>query len=196
MITGPLRITSRRSGSTPWSAPRQRSPPAVGPLLGGFITTFLSWRVAFLLEALLIVGVLLQRQVSTALEADAQVVSNAQLEELLAGRPEQIQDEIIRINTEARPLALQIALLVPLPIPAPPPWCPAPSCGTVPRSSSRATDAWPETGVRCVLGRVDGSRSAVGVQRRRSRGRSRRSRSSRGAASSDRRSRSAAPTAP
>src|SRR5687768_505319 len=31
---------------------------AVGPLLGGFITTYLSWRVAFLLEALIIAVVL------------------------------------------------------------------------------------------------------------------------------------------
>jgi MFS family permease len=31
-----------------------------------------------------------------------------------AGRPEAVQDEIIRINTDARPLALQVALLVPL----------------------------------------------------------------------------------
>ena len=31
---------------------------AVGPLLGGFITTFLSWRVAFMLEALIIAVVL------------------------------------------------------------------------------------------------------------------------------------------
>ena len=31
---------------------------AVGPLLGGFITTFLSWRVAFLLEAVIIAVVL------------------------------------------------------------------------------------------------------------------------------------------
>jgi MFS family permease len=31
---------------------------AVGPLLGGFITTYLSWRVAFLLEAVVIAIVL------------------------------------------------------------------------------------------------------------------------------------------
>ncbi|WP_394251339.1 MFS transporter [Arthrobacter pityocampae] len=55
-----------------------------------------------------------QQQVATALEEDAEVLSNAQLEELLVGQPEDIQDEIIRINTEARPLALQIALLVPI----------------------------------------------------------------------------------
>ncbi|HEX5951397.1 MAG TPA: MFS transporter [Actinomycetota bacterium] len=55
-----------------------------------------------------------QQQVADALERDAQVLSNAQLEEQLAGQPEEIQDEIVRINTEARPIALQVALLVPL----------------------------------------------------------------------------------
>src|SRR5687767_2865908 len=33
---------------------------AVGPLLGGFVTTFLSWRVGFLLEAVVIAVVLVQ----------------------------------------------------------------------------------------------------------------------------------------
>ena len=33
---------------------------------------------------------------------------------LSAGEPEDTQDEIVRINTDARPLALQVALLVPL----------------------------------------------------------------------------------
>jgi EmrB/QacA subfamily drug resistance transporter len=55
-----------------------------------------------------------KQRVAQALEEDAQVLSNTQLEELLAAQPEEIQDEIIRINTDARPLALQIALLVPL----------------------------------------------------------------------------------
>ena len=55
-----------------------------------------------------------QQRVAQALEDDAEVMSNTQLEELLVGQPEEIQDEIIRINTDARPLALQVALLVPL----------------------------------------------------------------------------------
>ena len=55
-----------------------------------------------------------QQQVAEVLEDDAEVMSNTQLEELLAGQPEEIQDEIIRINTDARPLALQIALLIPI----------------------------------------------------------------------------------
>jgi EmrB/QacA subfamily drug resistance transporter len=55
-----------------------------------------------------------QQQVAQALENDAELLSNTQLEQQLKGQPEQIQDEIIRINTDARPLALQVALLVPI----------------------------------------------------------------------------------
>ena len=33
---------------------------------------------------------------------------------LLAGQPPEVQAEIIRINTEARPFALQVALLIPI----------------------------------------------------------------------------------
>ncbi len=55
-----------------------------------------------------------KQRVAEVLEDDAQVMSNAQLVELLAGQPEAVQDEIVRINTDARPLALQVALLVPL----------------------------------------------------------------------------------
>jgi EmrB/QacA subfamily drug resistance transporter len=55
-----------------------------------------------------------QQRVAAALEDDAQVLSNTQLEEVLAGQPEDVQDEIIRINTDARPLALQVALLIPI----------------------------------------------------------------------------------
>jgi EmrB/QacA subfamily drug resistance transporter len=55
-----------------------------------------------------------QQRVANALEDDAQVLSNTQLDELLVGQPEDVQEEIIRINTEARPLALQVALLVPI----------------------------------------------------------------------------------
>ena len=36
------------------------------------------------------------------------------LDEQLADQPPEIQDEIIRINTDARPIALQVALLVPI----------------------------------------------------------------------------------
>ncbi|MFC9550077.1 MFS transporter [Rhodococcus sp. NPDC056960] len=55
-----------------------------------------------------------QQHVAQVLENDAEVMSNTQLEGLLADQPPAIQDEIIRINTDARPLALQVALLVPI----------------------------------------------------------------------------------
>jgi EmrB/QacA subfamily drug resistance transporter len=55
-----------------------------------------------------------QEQVADVLEDDAQVMSNTQLDELLAEETPEVRAEIIRINTDARPLALQIALLVPL----------------------------------------------------------------------------------
>ena len=55
-----------------------------------------------------------QQQVATALEHDAEIMSNTQLQQQLAGQPAAIQEEIIRINTAARHFALQVALLVPL----------------------------------------------------------------------------------
>jgi hypothetical protein len=53
-------------------------------------------------------------QVSTVLEDDAEVMSNTQLVELLEGQPKDVQAEILRINEDARPIAMQVALLVPL----------------------------------------------------------------------------------
>ena len=55
-----------------------------------------------------------QAQVASELEEDAEVMSNTRLQEQLQGQPDAIQDEVIRINTEARPKALQVALLVPI----------------------------------------------------------------------------------
>jgi hypothetical protein len=55
-----------------------------------------------------------QQRVSHVLEHDAEVMSNSQLEHLLADQPPATQAEIVRINTDARPIALQVALLIPL----------------------------------------------------------------------------------
>ncbi len=53
-------------------------------------------------------------KVSKALDKNAEVMTNTHLEVLLAGQTPAVKDEILRINTKARPRALQIALLVPL----------------------------------------------------------------------------------
>ncbi|HET6653309.1 MAG TPA: MFS transporter [Nocardioides sp.] len=55
-----------------------------------------------------------QEVVARALEDDAEVMTNTRLEALLAEQPAPTREEIVRINTEARPLALQVALLVPI----------------------------------------------------------------------------------
>jgi hypothetical protein len=55
-----------------------------------------------------------QEQVAQTLEEDAQIMSDTQLQAMLASQPAEIQDEILRINTDARYYGLQIALLVPL----------------------------------------------------------------------------------
>jgi EmrB/QacA subfamily drug resistance transporter len=55
-----------------------------------------------------------QQIVADALENDAEVMTNTDLAALLVGQPPAVQAEIIRINTEARPFALQVALLIPI----------------------------------------------------------------------------------
>ncbi|MDA0181363.1 MFS transporter [Solirubrobacter phytolaccae] len=53
-------------------------------------------------------------QVAQALQDDAQVLSDTQLQAQLRGQPPEIQEEMLAINHDARPLALQVALLIPL----------------------------------------------------------------------------------
>jgi Major Facilitator Superfamily len=55
-----------------------------------------------------------QERVADVLEEDAEVMSDTRLEELLAGQHEEVQDEIIEINSEARDRSLQVALFVPI----------------------------------------------------------------------------------
>jgi EmrB/QacA subfamily drug resistance transporter len=55
-----------------------------------------------------------QEQVSTALEHDAEVMTNTALSKQLAGETPAVQAEAVRINTEARHVALQVALLIPI----------------------------------------------------------------------------------
>jgi EmrB/QacA subfamily drug resistance transporter len=55
-----------------------------------------------------------QQTVARSLEEDAQVMTNTQLEEQLAGQSEEVQQEILAINSDARHLALQVAMAIPL----------------------------------------------------------------------------------
>jgi EmrB/QacA subfamily drug resistance transporter len=53
-------------------------------------------------------------QVTEVMRTDAEVMSDAQLNELLAGETPAVREELIRINDDVRARALQVALLVPL----------------------------------------------------------------------------------
>jgi EmrB/QacA subfamily drug resistance transporter len=81
---------------------------------GAIMLATLSISFTSMSEASTVLSPAEQQRVANALEDDAQVMSNAQLHELLAGQPEDVRTEIVRINTDARPLALQVALLVPI----------------------------------------------------------------------------------
>jgi EmrB/QacA subfamily drug resistance transporter len=81
---------------------------------GAILLAALSFSFTSLAESSTVLPQADKEHVAQVLEDDAEVVSNTHLEELLADQPQEIQDEIIRINTEARPLALQVALLIPI----------------------------------------------------------------------------------
>ncbi len=83
-------------------------------LAGGLMLATLAVAFTQLAESSPVLSPEQAQQVSTALEKDAQLMTNTQLGEVIVGQTPEVEAEIIRINTEARPLALQVALLVPL----------------------------------------------------------------------------------
>ena len=83
-------------------------------LAGSLMLATLSVTFTSMTQASTVIPPAEQAQVAQVLEEDAELMSNTALEAQLAGQPQAIQDEIIRINTEARPIALQVALLVPV----------------------------------------------------------------------------------
>jgi MFS family permease len=81
---------------------------------GAIMLATLSFTFTNLAEESTVLSPSQQQQVAKTLEHNAEVMTNTKLEEMLARENEATQDEIIRINTQARHTALQIALLVPL----------------------------------------------------------------------------------
>ncbi len=81
---------------------------------GAILLATLSFTFTQMAEASSVLPEADQQRVANALEEDAEVLTNTQLKEQLSGQPEEIQDEIIRINTDARHIGLQVALLVPI----------------------------------------------------------------------------------
>jgi hypothetical protein len=81
---------------------------------GAILLAALSFTFNNLTEASTVLPPAEKQQVAQALEENAQLMTNTQLDKLLVNQPPEVHDEIIRINTEARPIALQVALLIPL----------------------------------------------------------------------------------
>ena len=81
---------------------------------GAIMLATLSFTFTNMAESSTVLAPAEQQRVADALEHDAEVMSNTQLQQQLAGEPQQTQDEIISINTDARHRALQVALLIPI----------------------------------------------------------------------------------
>ena len=81
---------------------------------GAIMLATLSFTFTSMAESSTVLPPAEQQQVADALNDDAELMTNTDLEEVLAGQPPAVQEEIIRINTDARPKALQVALAVPL----------------------------------------------------------------------------------
>ncbi|MBX4201618.1 MFS transporter [Candidatus Saccharibacteria bacterium] len=83
-------------------------------MAGGIMLAVLAFSFTNLTNESTVIPPAEQQQISTTLEDDAEIMSNSQLEQQLEGQPQNIQDEVLSINTEARSRSLQIALLVPI----------------------------------------------------------------------------------
>ena len=79
---------------------------------GGLMLAALSLSFTQMTEASTVIPADQQEQIAETLEDDAQVMSNTQIDTLVAAEPEAVRKEILRINTHARDVSLQIALLV------------------------------------------------------------------------------------
>jgi hypothetical protein len=81
---------------------------------GAIMLATLSFTFTKMAEASTVLPAAEKQQVAQVLEENAELMTNTQLDQLLVNQPPQIRDEIIRINTETRPISLQVALLIPL----------------------------------------------------------------------------------
>ncbi|MEU4293578.1 MFS transporter [Kribbella sp. NPDC026596] len=81
---------------------------------GAIMLATLSFAFTNLAESSTVLNPTEQQQVAQALEEDAQVMSNTELEKQLATQPPDTRAEILDINSTARPIALQVALAIPL----------------------------------------------------------------------------------
>jgi hypothetical protein len=79
---------------------------------GGVMLAALSLSFSDMTDSSTVIPPAQKEQIAQTLEDDAQVMSNTQIDRLVAQEPAAVRKEILRINTHARDVSLQIALLV------------------------------------------------------------------------------------
>jgi hypothetical protein len=80
---------------------------------GGVMLWALALSFTHQTQASVVIPASQQQQISTYMEHDAEIMSNTQLQHQIADEPKVVQDEVLAINSRARNLSLQLALLVP-----------------------------------------------------------------------------------
>jgi MFS family permease len=83
-------------------------------MAGGVLLAVLAFSFTNMTEASTVIPAGQQQQIADKLDEDAEVMSSAKLEQLLAEEPKAVQDELLSINTDATNRSLQLALLVPI----------------------------------------------------------------------------------
>jgi EmrB/QacA subfamily drug resistance transporter len=83
-------------------------------MAGGLMLAALSVSFTNLTQASTVIPPNEKQQIAVALENDAEVMSNAQLDQQITGQPPEVEAAVLAINAEARSRSLQFALLVPL----------------------------------------------------------------------------------
>lgn len=83
-------------------------------MAGGIMLATLSFSFTNLTERSDVIPPAEQARIATALEDDAEVMSDAQLDALITDQPPEVEAAILDVNAEARDRSLQVALLVPL----------------------------------------------------------------------------------
>ena len=80
---------------------------------GGLLLWVLAMSFTNLTYSSTVIPAAQQQQIAAYMETDAEIMSNTQLQQQISSQPQNVQNAVLAINTEARNRSLQFALLVP-----------------------------------------------------------------------------------
>lgn len=82
-------------------------------MAGGILLAVMSLTFTRLVDSSTAIPPAEKAEIATVLEDDAEVMSTTQLDERITGQPPEVEEAILAINTDARSISLQAALIVP-----------------------------------------------------------------------------------